>query len=115
VMFSSDAIHNVHEHFPFRSHLYPPSYELSANTVMKKAFSLLRILQFTTRKSNGSTCSAVLGQPQPSRLAGKPLCSSDVYGGADTGAGVILRVLAPRTVSMIASVVCTERTLALTP
>jgi hypothetical protein len=62
VMFSSDAVHNVHEHFPLRSHLYPPSYELSADTVRKKAFSLIRILHFITRKSNGRTDPAVLGQ-----------------------------------------------------
>jgi hypothetical protein len=30
VMFSSDAVHDIHENFPLRSHLYPPSYELSA-------------------------------------------------------------------------------------
>jgi hypothetical protein len=36
VMFSSDAVHNIHEHFPLRSHLYPPSYELSANTIRKR-------------------------------------------------------------------------------
>jgi hypothetical protein len=62
VMFSSDAVHNVHKHFPLRSHLYPPSYELSADTVRKKAFSLVRILHFITRKSNGRTDPAVLGQ-----------------------------------------------------
>ena len=30
VMFSSDAVHDIHENFPLRSHLYSPSYELSA-------------------------------------------------------------------------------------
>jgi hypothetical protein len=36
VMFSSDAVHDVHENFPLRSHLYPPSYELAAYTVSKR-------------------------------------------------------------------------------
>ena len=53
-MFSSDAVHDIHENFPLRSHLYPPSYELPASKVSQKAFSLAHILQFPTRKSNGT-------------------------------------------------------------
>src|SRR5215831_12132184 len=53
VMFSSDAVHDVYEYFPFRSHPYPPSYELPAYTVSERAISLAHILHFLTRKSNG--------------------------------------------------------------
>ena len=53
VMFSSDAVHDVYENFPLRSHPYPPSYELPAYTVSKRAISLAHILHFLTRKSNG--------------------------------------------------------------
>ena len=53
VMFSSDTVHNVYENFPLRSHPYPPSYELPAYTVSKRAISLAHILHFLTRKSNG--------------------------------------------------------------
>jgi hypothetical protein len=81
VMFSSDAVHDVHKHFPLRRHHYPPSYELPAYTVSKKAFSLVCILHFPTRKSNGRIYSAVIGQRRPTRLAGRPLCSSSVYAG----------------------------------
>ena len=78
VMFSSDAVHNVHENFPLRSHLYPPSYELTAYTVSKKAFSLAHILHFPTRKSNGRISCAVIGKWQPAGLAGRLLCRSGV-------------------------------------
>jgi hypothetical protein len=81
VMFSSDAVHNVHENFPLRSHLYPPSYELSASTVSKKAFSLAHILHFPTRKSNGRMSCAVIGKRRPVGLAGRPLCSSSLPAG----------------------------------
>ena len=65
VMFSSDAVHDVHENFPLRSHLYPPSYGLPAYTVSKKAFSLAHILHFPTGKSNCriSAQSAASGSP----------------------------------------------------
>jgi len=33
VMFSSDAVYDIHEDFPLRSHLDAPSYELPAYTV----------------------------------------------------------------------------------
>jgi len=78
VMFSSDAVHDVHENFPLRSHLYPPSYELAASTVSKKAFSLVPILHFLTRMSNGRMPCAVIGQRQPAGLAVRPLFSSGV-------------------------------------
>jgi hypothetical protein len=57
VMFSSDAVHDVHENFPFRSHPDPPSYELPTYTVSKKAFSLAHILHVPTWKSNGGSVS----------------------------------------------------------
>ena len=78
VMFSSDAVHDVHENFPLRSHLYPPSYELTAYTVSKKAFSLAHILHFPTRKSNGRIFCAVIGKWQLTDLAGRRLCRSGV-------------------------------------
>ena len=78
VMFSSDAVHDVYENFPFRSHLYPPSYELAAYTVSTKAFSLAHILHFPTRKSNGRISCAVIGKWQPAVLAGRLLCRSGV-------------------------------------
>jgi hypothetical protein len=81
VMFSSDAVHDVHENFPLRSHLYPPSYELSASTVSKKAFSLAPILHFLTRMSNGRLFCAVIGQRQRAGLAGRPLFNSGVSAG----------------------------------
>jgi hypothetical protein len=102
VMFSSDAAHNVHEHFPLRGHLYPPSYELSADTVIKKAFSLDRIVHFTTRKSNGSTYAAVLGQQQAYAPSREALCSSGsrqdslamvVRGGRESASGTVPRSL----------------------
>ncbi|SRR6266851_2812532 len=81
VMFSSDAVHDVHKNFPLRSHLYPPSYELPAYTVSNKAFSLAHILHFPTGKSNGRIYSAVIDQRRPTRLAGRPLCNSGVSAG----------------------------------
>jgi len=78
VMFSSDAVHDVYENFPFRSHLYPPSYELAAYTVSTKAFSLVHILHFPTRKSNGRISCAVIGKWQLAGLAGRLLCRSGV-------------------------------------
>jgi hypothetical protein len=78
VMSSSDAVHDVHENFPLRSHLYPPSYELSAYSVSKKAFSLAHILHFPTRMSNGRMSCAVIGKRQPAGLAGRLLCRAGV-------------------------------------
>jgi hypothetical protein len=78
VMFSSDAVHDVYENFPFRSHLYPPSYELAAYTVSTKAFSLVHILHFPTRKSNGRISCAVIGKWQLAGPAGRLLCRSGV-------------------------------------
>src|SRR5262245_5710572 len=96
VMFSSDAIHDVNKNFPLRSHLYPPSYELSAWTASKKACSLVHILQFPPRMSNGRIFSAVMSKRRPTRLAVRPLCSSVsqqdgldivVRGGIESAAG----------------------------
>jgi hypothetical protein len=54
VMFSSDAVHDINQDFPFRGHLYPPLYELPSHTSSKKtALSLMHILRFHMRMSNG--------------------------------------------------------------
>ena len=57
VMFSSDAVHDVYENFPFRSHLYPPSYELAASTVSKR-LSASSVFYSFPRGSQMTECAA---------------------------------------------------------
>jgi hypothetical protein len=57
VMFSSDAVHDVHENFPLRSHLYPPSYELAASTVSKR-LSASSVFYIFPRGSQMTECAA---------------------------------------------------------